>query len=74
MLFRSEENSNTFAVSGTIVDVQYQGANSKISLNLDLAQQTIALVLSNTKYNEAELPKVGHRLNLLWFKSNMVML
>ena len=79
-----EKDSNTFSVNGTIVDVQYQGANSKISLklnedpnlnlNLSLAQQTIALVLSNTEYNEAELPKVGNRLNVLWLKSNMVML
>ena len=75
-----EKDSNTLSVNGTIVDVQYLGANSKISLNLnlnpnlDLAQQTIALVLSNTEYNEAELPKVGHRLNVHWLKSNMVML
>ena len=68
----TEKDSHTFSVNGTIVDVQYQGANSKISLNL--GQQTIALVLSNTEYNEAELPKVGHRLNVLWLKSNMVML
>ena len=67
-----EKDSDTFSVSGTIVDVQYQGANSKISLNL--GQKTIALVLSNTEYNEAELPKVGHRLNVQWLKSNMVML
>ncbi len=66
------KDSNTFAVNGTIVDVQYQGANSKISLNL--GQQTIALVLSNTEYNESELPKVGNRLSVLWLKSNMVML
>ena len=75
-----EKDSNKFSVNGTIIDVQYQGANSKISLNLNLdphlnlAQQTIALVLSNTKYNETELPKVGSRLNVLWLKSNMVML
>ena len=76
----TEKDSHTFSVNGTIVDVQYQGAHSKISLNLNLipnlnlAQQTIALVLSNTEYNEAELPKVGNRLNVLWLKSNMVML
>ena len=75
-----EKDSNKFSVNGTIIDVQYQGANSKISLNLNLdpnlnlAQQTIALVLSNTEYNEAELPKVGHRLSVHWLKSNMVML
>ena len=67
-----EKGSNTFAVNGTIIDVQYQGANSKISLNLD--QHTICLVLSNTEYNEAELPKVGNHLNVFWLKSNMVML
>ena len=66
------KDNNTFAVNGTIVDVQYQGANSKISLNL--GQQTIALMLSNTEYNEADLPKIGNRLNVLWLKSNMVML
>ena len=76
----TEKDSHTFSVNGTIVDVQYQGAHSKISLNLNLipnlnlAQQTIALVLSNTEYNEAELPKVGHRLSVHWLKSNMVML
>ena len=67
-----EKDSNTFSVNCTIVDVHYQGANSKVSLNL--GQQTIALVLSNTEYNEAELPKVGNRLSVLWLKSNMVML
>ena len=67
-----EKGSNTFAVNGTIIDVQYQGANSKISLNL--GQQTICLVLSNTEYNEAELPKVGNHLSVFWLKSNMVML
>ena len=66
------KDSNAFAVLGNVIDVQYQGANSKISLNL--GQQTIALVLSNTEYNEAELPKVGNRLNVQWLKSNMVML
>lgn len=66
------KDTNTFAVNGTVIDVQYQGANSKISLNL--GQQTIALVLSNTEYSGAELPKVGNRLDVHWLKSNMVML
>ncbi len=66
------KESNTFAVNGTIVDVQYQGANSKISLSL--GQQTIALMVSNTEYNETELPKVGNHLDVQWLKSNMVML
>ena len=66
------KDTNNFAVNGTVIDVQYQGANSKISLNL--GQQTIALVLSNTEYSGAELPKVGNRLDVHWLKSNMVML
>ena len=63
---------NTFALNGTVVDVQYQGANSKISFNT--GQQKIALVVSSADYNEAELPKIGENLIVRWLKSNMVML
>ena len=63
---------NTFALNGTVVDVQYQGANSKISISA--GQQKIALVVSSADYNQAELPKIGENLIVRWLKSNMVML
>ena len=63
---------DTFAVNGTVTDVQYQGANSKITVNA--GQQKIALVVSSADYNEAKLPKIGSALNVRWLKSNMVML
>ena len=63
---------NTFALNGTVVDVQYLGANSKISFNA--GQQKIALVVSSADYNEADLPKIGENLIVHWLKSNMVML
>ena len=63
---------NTFALNGTVVDVQYLGANSKISFNT--GQQKIALVVSSADYNEADLPKIGENLIVRWLKSNMVML
>ncbi len=63
---------DTFAVNGTVVDVQYQGANSKITL--DAGQQKIAFVVSSVDYNEAKLPKIGSYLIVRWQKSNMVML
>ena len=47
----------TFALNGVVVDVQYQGANSKITV--DAGQQKIAFVVSSADYNEAELPKIG---------------
>jgi putative spermidine/putrescine transport system ATP-binding protein len=63
---------DTFAVNGTVVDVQYQGANSKITF--DAGQQKIAFVVSSAYNNEAELPKIGNNLIACWLKSNMVML
>jgi putative spermidine/putrescine transport system ATP-binding protein len=63
---------DTFAVNGMVIDVQYQGANSKITF--DTGQQKIAFVVSSADYNEAELPKIGENLKARWLKSNMVML
>ena len=63
---------DTFAVNGTVVDVQYQGANSKITF--DAGQQKIAFVVSSVDYNEAKLPRIGNYLIVRWQKSNMVML
>ena len=63
---------NTFALNGTVVDVQYLGANSKISFNT--GQQKVAIVVSSADYNEADLPKIGENLIVRWLKSNMVML
>jgi putative spermidine/putrescine transport system ATP-binding protein len=63
---------DTFAVNGTVVDVQYQGANSKITF--DAGQQDIAFVVSSADCNEAELPKIGNYLIVRWLKSNMVLL
>ena len=66
------KQDDTFAVNGTVVDVQFQGANSKITF--DAGQQKIVFVVSNADYNEAELPKIGINLIARWLKSNMVML
>jgi putative spermidine/putrescine transport system ATP-binding protein len=63
---------DTFAVNGTVTDVQYQGANSKITF--DAGQQKMAFVVSSADFNEAELPKIGNNLIARWLKSNMVML
>ena len=66
------KQADTFAVNGTVTDVQYQGANSKITF--DAGQQKIAFVVSSAEYHEAELPKIGSNLIARWLKSNMVML
>ena len=63
---------DTFAVNGTVLDVQYQGANSKITF--DAGQQKIAFVVSSADFNQAELPKIGGNLIVRWLKSHMVML
>ena len=63
---------DTFAVNGTVVDVQYQGANSKVTFDAGL--QKIAFVVSSADYNEADLPKIGSHLIVRWLKSNMVLL
>ena len=63
---------NTFAVNGKVVNVQYQGSNSKITF--DAGQQNIAFVVASADYNEAELPKIGEYLIVRWLKNNMVML
>ena len=64
--------SDTFAINGIVIDVQYQGANSKITVNV--GQQKISFVVSSADYNEAELPKIGNNLILRWQKNNMVLL
>ncbi|MBC7755835.1 MAG: ABC transporter ATP-binding protein [Bdellovibrio sp.] len=66
------KHPNTFAVNGTVVDLQYQGANNKITF--DAGTQKISFVVSSADYNEAELPKIGNYLIVRWLKSNMVML
>ena len=63
---------DTFTVNGTVVDVQYQGANNKITF--DAGTQKISFVVSSADYNEAELPQIGTYLTVRWLKSNMVML
>ena len=64
--------SDIFAINGIVIDVQYQGANSKITVNV--GQQKISFVVSSADYNEAELPKIGNNLILRWQKNNMVLL
>ena len=71
-LAKSAKTSNTFSVNGTVVDVQYLGASSKIALNM--GQQTIAMVVSNAEYKEIDLPKVGQNLTVYWLKNCMVIL
>ena len=72
LLNNGAKQTDTFALNGTVSDVQYQGANSKITF--DAGQQKIALVVSSADYNEAELPKIGSNLIVRWLKNNMVML
>ncbi len=69
---KGTKQANTFSLNGTVVDVQYQGSNSKITF--DSGQQKIACVISSAAYNETELPKIGENLVARWLKSNMVML
>ena len=59
-------------VSGEVADIQYHGATSKIQV--DVNSQLISIVLSNTEYSEAELPKIGQKITLCWLQSSMVML
>ena len=66
------KQSDTFAVNGTVVDVQYQGANSKITF--DAGPQKMSFLVSSAEYNQAELPKLGQFLSVRWLKSNMVSL
>ncbi len=66
------KQADTFAVNGKVTDLQYQGANSKITF--DAGQQKIAFVVSSAEYNEVDLPKIGSNLIARWLKSNMVML
>ena len=63
---------DTFAVNGTVLDVQYHGANSKITF--DAGQQKIAFVVSSADYNQAELPTIGQTVIVRWLKSDMVLL
>ena len=72
LLDTSAKLSDTFAINGTVADVQYQGANSKITVNA--GQQKISFVVSSADYNEAELPKIGNNLIVRWLKNNMVLL
>ncbi len=64
--------SDTFAIIGNVIDVQYQGANSKITVNV--GQQKISFVVSSADFNDAELPKMGNNLIVRWLKNNMVLL
>ena len=71
-LDRGAKQPDTFAVNGTVVDVQYQGANNKITI--DAGQQKVAFVVSSADYKEAGLPKIGNNLIARWLKSDMVFL
>ena len=61
-----------FTLAGKVTDIQYLGANSKITL--DTGSQNISIILSNNEYNEASLPNIGQNLTIFWSKSRMVML
>ena len=63
-------------VNGEVTNIQYQGASSKIEVNIGLQalSQAISVVLSNTENTEAQIPKIGEKLTLCWPQSRMVML
>jgi putative spermidine/putrescine transport system ATP-binding protein len=66
------KQNDMIKVAGEVVDIQYHGATSKIEVNV--GNQLLFMVLSNTELSEAELPKVSQKLNLCWSQSRMVML
>jgi putative spermidine/putrescine transport system ATP-binding protein len=66
------KQNDMIKVAGEVVDIQYHGATSKIEVNV--GNQLLFMVLSNTELSEAELPKVSQKLNLCWSQSHMVML
>ena len=70
--FNAAKKEDTFTYNGFVLDVQYQGASSKIII--DGGQQKIAIVVSSATYNEATLPKIGNNLKVRWLKSNMIIL
>ena len=66
------KQNDIIKVAGEVVDIQYHGATSKIEVNV--GNQLLFIVLSNTELSEAELPKISQKLNLCWLQSRMVML
>ena len=68
----NDKQNDIIKVAGEVVDIQYHGATSKIEVNV--GNQMLFMVLSNTEVSEAELPKISQKLNLCWSKSRMVML
>ena len=63
---------NVMEIDGVVTDIQYHGATSKIEV--DVGNQMLALVLSNTEYSETLLPQSGQKLTLCWPQNRMVML
>ena len=66
------KQTDVLKISGKVVDVQYQGATSKIALSV--ANQHISAVLSNSLINAEALPKIDQPLTLCWPQSRMVFL
>ena len=68
----ASNQKDSLKLAGEVVDIQYQGATSKIEVKV--GNQLISTVLSNTELTEAQLPKIGEKLTLSWPQSRMVML
>jgi putative spermidine/putrescine transport system ATP-binding protein len=66
------KQANVLKIIGEVADIQYHGANSKIELAIN--GQLLAIVLSNSENDEAQLPKIGQKLTICWPQSRMVML
>jgi putative spermidine/putrescine transport system ATP-binding protein len=66
------KQTKVMKVAGQVADIQYHGATSKIEASV--GGQLLSMVLSNTEYEEAQLPKIGQKLTLCWQQSHMVML
>jgi putative spermidine/putrescine transport system ATP-binding protein len=64
-----KNQKNVIQIAGIVADTQYQGASSKVAVNV--TNQQLSFVLSN---DELKLPKIGETVTICWAKYCMVML
>ena len=64
-----KNQKNVIQIAGMVADTQYQGASSKVAVNV--TNQQLSFVLSN---DELKLPKIGETVAICWAKNCMVML
>ena len=67
-----KNQKNVIQIAGMVADIQYQGASSKVAVNV--TNQQLSFVLSNAEHDELKLPKIGETVTICWAKNCMVML